>query len=214
MAETGTGLAPLESIDGMEFADGWAPLPPVAGVPGWARNAAGMLSANHAVQESLVRTLEAYHPVLIEERHVLVGVWVPHPDVPEISGSMKLDWRPAEDEGITRAAYRTHLEGERRKNVTVLSQSVEETTVAAGEVLVVHEVLASKVGRFRKEVQAHTVYSVFPPDCSDAVQLRFATWSMDLADQLVLHAQQAAESLRVTVGWANPGVLGPPRASA
>ncbi len=133
-------------------------------------------------------------------------MWVHDRARPEVKGLMAVDWiLPDEGRALTRDYYRSLIDPDRREGVIVVGRVVDEVNVPAGPALLVQEVIARRASRFpwRKIRQQNVIYTVFPPGCSDAIELTFSTPDADLGDQLTADAASAMDSFRVSLG--DPG---------
>lgn len=183
--------------------DTWASIPVVEGEPGWAQDAAALLCDGEAAQAVLATRLERTHHELIADPHLLLGVWVPDRAAPTVAGLMTVDWvLPDEGRALNRASYRALIDPDRRSGHTVFGRHIDEVEVPAGEALLVREVIARRdSSRFpwRKALQENVIYTVFPPGCSDALELTFVTFSLELGDTLAADAAAVLDTLRVTL---------------
>ncbi|MGH3826452.1 MAG: hypothetical protein ACRDQX_04655 [Pseudonocardiaceae bacterium] len=159
-------LAPLGSYE-LSAPDAWASIPVLEGDPGWAQDAAALLSDGAQAQAALAARLERTHPELIADPHLLLGVWVPDRSVPDIAGLMTVDWvLPDEGQPLTLASYRGLIDPDRRSGHTVFGRHLDEVVVPAGPALLVREVIARRDSRWfpwRKALQENVIYTVFPP---------------------------------------------------
>lgn len=197
-----TVLAPLGSYE-LSVPGAWASIPVIAGDPGWAREAAALLCDGAAAQAALAARLERTHPELIADPHLLLGVWVPERSVPDVAGLMTVDWvLPDEGRLLDRASYRSLIDPDRRRGHTVFGRHVDEVEVPAGPALLVREVIARRDSRrfpWRKALQENVIYTVFPPGCSDALELTFVTFVLDRGEELAADATTVIDTLRITL---------------
>jgi hypothetical protein len=147
--------------------------------------------------------LERTHPELIADLHLLLGVWVPDRSVPEIAGLMTVDWvLPDEGRLLDRCYYRGLIDPDRRRGHIVFNRRVDEVEVPAGPALLVREVIARRDSRWlpwRKTLQENVIYTVFPPGCSDALELTFVTFALDRGEELAADATAMLDTLHVTL---------------
>ncbi|MBV9013136.1 MAG: hypothetical protein JO272_14005 [Pseudonocardiales bacterium] len=195
-------LAPLGSYE-LSAPDTWASLPVVEGDPGWTQDTAALLCDGEAVRVTLAAKLERTHPELIADLHLLLGAWVPDRSVPDIAGLMTVDWvLPDEGRPLDRCYYRGLIDPDRRSGHTVFNRQVDEVEVPAGPALLVREVIARRDSPWfpwRKTLQENVIYTVFPPGCSDALELTFVTFALDRGEELAADAAAVLDTLRVTL---------------
>lgn len=180
----------------------WASIPVTEGDPGWALEVAALLCDGAAAQAALATCLERTHPGLITDPHLQLGVWVPDRSVPDVAGLMTVDWvLPDDGRPLDRTYYRSLIDPDRRRGHTVFGRLVDEVEVPAGPALLVREVIARRDRRFpwRKALQENVIYTVFPPSCSDALELTFVTFVLDRAEELAADAATVLDTVRVTL---------------
>jgi hypothetical protein len=199
-------LAPLGSCE-LSTPDTWASIPVIEGDPGWAQKAAALLCDGEpaqAAQAALAARLERTHPELITDLHLLLGVWVPDRSVPDLAGVMTVDWvLPDEGQLLDRRYYRSLIDPDRRRGHIVFSRQVDEVDVPAGPALLVREVIARRASPWlpwRRTLQENVIYTVFPPGCSDALELTFITFALDRGEDLTADAATMLETLRIVLG--------------
>ena len=195
-------LAPLGSYE-LSALDTWASIPVTESDPGWAQDAAALLCDSDAARAALTARLERTHPELITDLHLLLGVWVPDRSVPEVAGLMTVDWvLPDEGRPLDRCYYRGLIDPDRRRGHTVFNRQVNEMEVPAGPALLVREVIARRDSPWlpwRKTLQENVIYTVFPPGCSDALELTFVTFALDRGEELAADAATILDTLHVTL---------------
>ncbi|MGH3875106.1 MAG: hypothetical protein ACRDSR_27015 [Pseudonocardiaceae bacterium] len=195
-------LAPLGSYE-LSTPGTWASIPVTGGDPGWAQDVATLLCDGATAQDALATRLERTHPELIADSHLLLGIWVPDRSVPEVAGLMTVDWvLPDDGRPLDRAYYRSLIDPDRRRGHTVFGRHVDEVEVPAGPALLVREVIARRDSRWfpwRTALQENAVYTVFPPGCSDALELTFVTFVLDRGAELAADAVAVLDTVRVTV---------------
>lgn len=183
--------------------DTWASIPVVEDEPGWARDAAALLCDGEAAQAVLATRLERTHHELIADPHLQLGVWVPDRAAPAVAGLMTVDWVvPDEGQALDRTSYRALIDPDRRSGHAVFGRHIDEVEVPAGAALLVREVIARRDSSWfpwRKALQENVIYTVFPPGCSDALELTFVTFSLELGDTLAADAAAVLDTLRVTL---------------
>lgn len=194
--------APLGSYE-LRAPDTWASIPVIEGDPGWAQAAATLLCDGESAKAALAARLEGTHPELIADPHLLLGVWVPDRSVPDIAGLMTVDWvLPDEGRPLDRDYYRSLVDPDRRSGHTVFDRYVDEVDVPAGPTLRVREVIARRGSHWfpwRKELQENVIYTVFPPGCSDALELTFVAFALERGEELAADAVAVLDTLRVTL---------------
>lgn len=134
-------------------------------------------------------------------RHVLVAVWVPVREVADVAGLLVVDWAvPGEGGPLTRESYRELCEHTSRKGVDVYESQDTEVELPAGPTLRTRERIGRPAGgpfSRRKIVQENVIFTVFPPDSGDALQLSFSTPALDLAEAMVADADAAVQTLQI-----------------
>lgn len=193
---------PLGSYE-LRAPDTWASIPVIDEDPGWAQDAAASLCDSESAQAALAARLVRTHPELIADPHLLLGVWVPDRSIPDVAGLMTVDWvLPDEDRPLDRSYYRGLIEPDRRIGHTVFDRYVDEVEVPAGPALLVREVIARPDSRWfpwRKALQQNVIYTVFPPGCSDALELIFVAFALERSEELAADAVAVLDTLRVTL---------------
>lgn len=196
------GLTPLGSYE-LSAPSTWASIPVIEDDPAWAPEAAALLCDSEAAQAVLATRLERTRSKLIADPHLLLGVWVPDRSVPDVAGFMTVDWvLPDEGRLLDRSYYRSLLEPDRRSGHTAFSRHVDEVEIPAGPALLVREVIARRHSDWlpwRKTLQENVIYTVFPPGCSDALELTFVTFALERGEELAAEATTVLDSLRVTL---------------
>lgn len=182
----------------------WASIPPVPDDSGWEREVAEELCDGQYNRAVLEYRLQCTHPDLMVERHNGLGVWVPSRNLPDIGGFLVIDARLG-DEGheLRREEYRSLIDPDQRDWCTVFSRHIEEVELPAGPALVVREVLSQNQAPGSEEdevVEEHTIYTVFPPGCTDALELMFWTPSLELGDEMAADAAATMETVSVALG--------------
>ncbi|MFF1530760.1 hypothetical protein [Cellulomonas sp. NPDC058312] len=175
---------------------GWRP----GDVARIARRAAAGLTRSPVADARLRSALVAVDRAVVEQnaRHVRAGVWVPDPSGDVVGGlacELLVEAQAVDDppsthlRRIRRKIYRT------RRAATRLSyHGVDVREVPAGSAVVTQRSLG---------VQRHEViWTVFPPGSTQAVELRFDTRSRERYPELLVHAEQIALDLRVTLAAA------------
>jgi hypothetical protein len=165
-----------------------------------ARRAAAGLTRSPVADARLRSALVAVDRAVVEQnaRHVRAGVWVPDPSGDVVGGlacELLVEAQAVDDppsthlRRIRRKIYRT------RRAATRLSyHGVDVREVPAGSAVVTQRSLG---------VQRHEViWTVFPPGSTQAVELRFDTRSRERYPELLVHAEQIALDLRVTLAAA------------
>jgi hypothetical protein len=194
--------APLGSYE-LCVPDTWASIPGIEEDSGWAQDVAALLCDGDSTQAALAVRLARTHPELIAEPHLLLGVWVPDRSAPDVAGLMTVDWvLPDEDRPLGRSYYRGLIEPDRRVGHTVFDRHVDEVDVPAGPALLVREVIARPDSRWfpwRKALQENVIYTVFPPGCSDALELTFVAFALEHGEELAADAVAVLDTLRVTL---------------
>ena len=197
-----SGLAALESYE-LSAPDTWASIPVTAAEPGWAREVADLLCDGESARAELAARLERSHPLLVDEPHLVLGVWVPDRSEPEVAGLVTMDLiLPDGNRPLTRGYYRSLIDPDRRRGHTVYGRGVDELDVPAGPALLVQEVISRPdEGSFpaRSTLQENVIYTVFPPGCRDALELAFATPVLHLGDALAADAASVVDTLRITL---------------
>lgn len=192
-------LLPVGDFD-LSLPGRWLTLPP-QGAPGWAQEGAARLSYGRG--DKLARVLERVQLDLTAEPHLMVGVWVPAPTSPEVVGMLTVDRIvPPEGQRVEREHYQVLIEPDDRQKVTVFGRYIEEIEVPAGPALLVTEVVGQPRSRWRpwdKMIGQNFIFTVFPPDCSEALQLAFSTSVVELQDALQADAVATMDSLTVTL---------------
>jgi hypothetical protein len=195
-------LAPLGAYE-LSAPDTWASIPVVEGDPGWAQDAAALLCDGEAARAALAAQLERTHLELIADPHLLLGVWVPDRSIPDVAGLMTVDWVvPDEGRPLDRSYYRGLIDPDRRSGHTVFGRHVDEVEVPAGPALLVREVIARRDAHgfpWRKTLQENVIYTVFPPGCSDALELTFVAFALDRGEDLAADAAAVLDTLGVTL---------------
>lgn len=196
---------PLPMVD-MDYSipETWWLIPTVADDSRWEWRVAGRLCDGEENRALLGARLQRAHPKLVSEPSQELGVWVPNRDVPEVVGVLLVDLVLG-DEGYeaSRDFYRSVIDADRRTGCTVYSRTVEDVEVPAGPALLVREVLVQHQppGSGEDEiVEERTIYAVFPPGCTDALELMFWTPSLELGDDMAADAAAIVDTLTVTVG--------------
>ncbi len=197
-----SNLRPLGSYE-LSAPDTWGLIPVSEGDPGWAQDTAMLLCDGQEPQDALAARLERIHPELIADPHLLLAVWVPDRAIPEVAGLMTVDWvMPDDGRPLDRASYRGLIDPDRRTGHQVFGRHVDEIEVPAGPALMVREIIARPDSRWyswRKTLQENVIYTVFPPSCSDALELTFLTFAIDRGDELAVDAAAVLDTLRVTL---------------
>ncbi len=136
-------LLPLGYIAQLSMPETWASIPAVGSDPDWTRDVAELLCDGTSAQVALAAKLAENHAALIEEPHLILGVWVPDRAIPDVAGLMFVDWVvPAEGLPVNRETYRALIDPDRRTDHVTFSRHVEELDIPAGEALLVREVIA------------------------------------------------------------------------
>jgi hypothetical protein len=178
-----TGL-PLGSYE-LSAPDTWAAIPEMESEPGWEKDVADLLCDTEQTQAALAALLKATHADLIADTHLLVAVWVPDRSVSEIVGLMTVDWiLPEEGQLLDISSYRDLVDSDPRRGLQALDRHIDEVEIPAGEALLVREVIARSDSRSfpqRTALQENVIYTVFPPGCSEALELTFSTFVLELA---------------------------------
>ncbi len=182
----------------------WCLIPTVADDSGWERQVADQLCEGGDNRVLLESRLHRGHPMLISEPHQELGVWVPRRDVPEVVGVLLVDLVLG-DEGheLRRDFYRGLIDPDPRTWCTVLSRHIEDVEVSAGPALLVREVIVQHQppGSGEDEiVEEHAIYTVFPPGCTDALELMFWTSALEFGDYMVADAAAIVDTVTVTLG--------------
>jgi hypothetical protein len=102
--------------------------------------------------------------------------------------------------------YRALVEKAKRAGVEILEQKMEEVKFAAGPALRIRERTARSSGKLfsrQKDVYECVMYTVFPPDSSDALTLTFATPILSLGEAMVEDADVIAPTLNVLLAEAD-----------
>lgn len=195
-----TPLVPLRNF-GISPGVGWASIPLTeTDDPAWANAVAGKLCEGERTQKKLAeRLFRGHRDLLAGEPHQLLAVWVPRPAVPSVEGFLAVDWMlPDEGHRLTRDYYRSLVEPGIRVGVQTYGRILEELELPAGPTLLAQEVIGRGGGILRRQtLQQNSIYTVFPPGCSDALQVTFATMDLSLGDVMATDAVGAMETLRI-----------------
>jgi len=183
----------------------WACVPIASDAGEWPLDVAEKLCEAGPARAVLASRLAAAHrDILGPEPHVLAAVWVPNRAIPEALGILTVDWLVAEPGTIvSRPDYRERIARASRPNLTVLTQLVEDVDLPAGPAVRERERVSRSSGRrfSRRETVFETlIYTVFPPESSDALQLTFSTTTLDLGDAMVEDGDAAVATLNVVLG--------------
>lgn len=183
--------------------ESWHTIPATPDTSGWERTVAGALCDGDENREVLEYRLRVAHPNLISDSHQHVAVWVPDRSVPEVAGVVFVDLvLPDPGRGLDREYYRGLIDPDQRTWCTVFSRTVEDVELPAGPALLVREVIAQRepVGSDEAEMaEEHTIYTVFPAGCSDALELMFWTPSLHLGADLAANAAAIMDTLSVVL---------------
>lgn len=202
-------MSALRTLSSYELSapDTWASIPVAAADPGWAEEAAQLLCDGEQARATLVKVLERTHSELIADPHLLIALWVPDRSVPEVAGLMTVDWVvPDVGRHLDLRSYRSLLEPDQRSGHVVFGRHIDEVEVPAGDALLVREVIArhgSEEFPWRQALQENVIYTVFPPHCSDALELTFVTFILELGDALAADAAAVLDTLRVSLEGAH-----------
>lgn len=176
---------------------------PQESAPEWAQEGAARLSGDPKRRDKLAQELEKVAPELTAGAHLMAGVWVPGATSPKVAGMVTVDRIvPPEGQRVDREHYRALIEPDHRKKVTVFGRYIDEVEVPAGPVLLVTEVVGQPRSRWRpwdKMIGQNSIFTVFPPGCSEALQLAFSTSVVELQDALQADAGATLETLTVTL---------------
>lgn len=127
---------------------------------------------------------------------------MPDRSVPDVVGLMTVDWvLPDEGQPLDLSYYHGLVEPDRRSGHTVFGRHVDEVEVPAGPALLVREVIARRDSHWfpwRKALQENVIYTVFPPCCSDALELTFVTFALERGEEFAADAAAVLDTLRVT----------------
>lgn len=131
-------------------------------------------------------------------------MWVPAPTPSEVAGMLTVDRIvPPEGQRVNREHYRALIEPDHRQKVTVFGRYIDDIEVPAGLALLLSVVVGQPRSRWRpwdKMIAQNFMFTIFPPGCSDALQLAFSTSIVELADALRADATGAMRTLTVTLG--------------
>jgi len=143
----------------------------------------------------LTRQLTVMHSALTEQPHLAVAVWVPDPETGELCGALAVDHLITDEVPVlTREYYRSKVEPDTRSYVEMFHREIEELDVPAGPALRVNEIVCRDEAQV---IEEFVIYTVFPPQCTDAVELTFSTPNLHLAELLAADAAAIAETLVV-----------------
>lgn len=181
----------------------WCLIPVVPDDSGWERRVAELLCDGQENRALLEYRLNAAHPNLTVETHQDLGVWVPDRQVPEVAAVVLVDLVVDDDGlGLNRSYYRSLLEPDQRTWCTVFSRHIEEVELPVGPALLVREAIAQRESPSLGEpemVEEHTIYTVFPTGCSQALELMFWTPSLELGPDLAEDAARIVATLTVSL---------------
>lgn len=186
----------------------WAKIPVAPEASDWTIRVANYLCDDDAVQKRLAYGLQRAHSDLLGPKpHVLAAVWVPSRSQGDPGGMLTVD-RIGPDPGarLDLPYYRRLVETTKRAAVEILEQRMDEETLPAGPALRIRERTARSSGKLfsrRKDVYECVMYTVFPPESSDALTLTFATPILELGDAMAEEADAMAPSLNVLLGEAH-----------
>lgn len=193
-------LRPLGDLD-LSAPDTWLPLPD-QGHPGWTQVAAERLCDGRPTRAKLARRLERLQPKLTADPHLMVGVWVPDRGSPKVAGLMFVDWVvPGKGLRVDREYVRDLIEADRRSGVVVFARYLDDIELPAGPALLVSEIIAEPTSAWfpwPKEVRENLTYVVFPPGCSDALQLTFSALE-EFGERLEADAASMVHTLSVSL---------------
>lgn len=184
--------------------DTWAWIPLVNDGSGWERDVAAQLADGGDNQTEMAVRLRSAHCDIVTDDTKRAAVWKPKRDTPLLGGCMLIKMMlPDPGVELTRAYCRCGLEPDQRTGVTVFSRSIEDVEVPAGPALLVREVKTVHQppgSQYEEIISDDTKYFIFPPGCTDAMQLVFTTPALELGDDLAADAAAIVESLEVTLG--------------
>ncbi|NLT55854.1 MAG: hypothetical protein GXX79_15115 [Actinomycetales bacterium] len=176
----------------------WAALP-LEGESGWVDEVIALLAPRPETRATLRQDLQLVHRALNSEQHLGIGAWMPFPETGSVLGAMAVDLMiPNEGSGkaVDIDEYRELLATVKRQGVRVISREIFRDTVNAGPCLTARETVMMD----RRVVEYHVVYSVFPLDSCDAIELTFCTPHLELAAALDTDSRLIADSLTLSTG--------------
>jgi len=178
----------------------WVGLPVEGGdaLREWAVTAAEEVTTTEPARQRAASQLHDWAVELRRDNPAVAAVWVPDPEAGDVAAVMRIVL-VVDDGPLTLQRYRDVIEPDQRHGVEVLGQrEITEIDVPAGPTLCVKERVAR--GRLFRDVEEHVIYTVFPPDSDEALDVAFSTPYLSLAPQLIEDAELMVSSLRVEVG--------------
>jgi hypothetical protein len=208
--ELGNARTPLRPIADFQLAlrPTWAKVPVAPEASDWPLDVADRLCDEGPLRAVLASRLAGAHRDLLgDEPHVMAGVWVPDRAVPEALGILTVDWLVADPTSVvSRQDYRERIARSPRRDLTVLAQLVEDIDLPAGPAVRERERVSRSSGRrfSRRETVFETlIYTVFPPESTDALQLTFSTTALDRGDAMAEDGDAMLATLNVLLGEAD-----------
>lgn len=184
--------------------DTWAWIPLVDDGSGWEREVAARLADGQDNQAEAAARLRSALSDMITDDTKAAAIWKPRRDTPLLGGGMLVrGMMPEPGAELTRESTRAMLEPDLRTGITVFSRSIDDVDVPAGPALLVREVTAVHQppdSEHEEIVGDSTKYFIFPPGCTDAMQMVFTTPALELGDELAADAAAIVDTLEVTLG--------------
>lgn len=182
----------------------WSSIPNQPNPTDWPDQVADLLADEGRAHKRLTKALRAGHAAIIDPpgSHMVIGVWVPDRSKGEICGMVfadVLDGDPPEHPVPTREYYRSLVDPDHRTGITVFGRKLDELDLPAGPTLLAREIIGRPLGLGRKLVQHNVIYTVFPPGCTQALQITASTTDMPLGETLEIDLEQAMPSLTVSL---------------
>jgi hypothetical protein len=183
----------------------WASIPIAPQEGSWPLDVGRRLCDEETKAKRLAIGLAAAHTDLLgREAHAMAAVWVPDRAAGQLEGVLTVDWvLPDPGAALTRDYYRQLLAKAKRAGVEILAQRLDEVDLPAGPALRVRERTSRSTGRLfsrRQAVFECVLYTVLPPEISDALLLTFSTTALDLGDALAADADVSLPTLNVLLG--------------